>query len=88
MLKLDSHVSLPRSKKSKRDNERRRKIFEAFRKVYKALYVIEPAEWTYDTFTRFMTIRAADGRVLERAGEARVKELTRMYRDRLAIRGT
>lgn len=83
MITITSNVPLPKSKHVKRSNEKRRRIFATFAKVYQQLYIIEPDRYSMD---RGLMVIYAGNRVCERADEHRIKQLTRMMRERLATR--
>lgn len=82
---IEDNVRIPRPKYAVRDEDRRRKIFNAFANAYAALYVRRPDRWSFDKTTKLMTVYVGDS-VAERAGEQRLKELTRMMRNKVAER--
>lgn len=83
VIVISRGVPLPRSKTERKTAARRSKVFRSYARAYKALYVIDPDRWTFDSSTQLMTVYAGS-RVLERCGERRLEQLARMMRDRLA----
>ncbi len=87
-VQIDSHIKPPKEKGSKFRHEqhmKRHKIFKAFALSYEKLHIIKPDRFTYSEDSKMMSVYAGD-RLVERAGVKRIEQLTRLNRDRAAVR--
>jgi hypothetical protein len=80
MIQIEN-IKAPRPKYVVKDEERRNKVFRAFKNAYRTLYMIEADGYSVRE-DGFLIVKRGS-QVIECASEKRIESLTRMMRNRI-----